>query len=321
MCVNSQSCQSTTARRLYLFQRPLDRLGSISTRSSSIQTGPGAELNETDHRIETLLPRISDHFQLPYHIGAIVVNESVCADTTLPAARKLATGIIYEHAGPEMRSSRGAVGVAANEIVVASFTALEFIGPTRMTNFQLDVILQELLRADRNLDGAPPYHSLYWNCHDIATRFALLTTSDNDNMLSALAILLERGKLDAKQLQDFGISSAGIVFSGLASALTLSSLLPAAAGGIITLPVTATVGAGVVAVKARWAVPVAFQIYQQNVSDREAVIARCNYLEALEIRFPRLRVLGLGRERWQEIAEVMGSWAQQILPVVRALLL
>jgi hypothetical protein len=208
-----------------------------------------------------------------------------------------------------------------------------------MTNFQLDVIckmpeslrfiarllnelymlVQELLRADRNLDSAPPYHSLYWNCHDIATRFALLTTSDNDDMVQALAIRFERGKLDAKQLQDSGSSLVSSVLSGLASSLTLGSVLPAAAGGVISLPVAATVGVGAMAAKARWTLPVAYQIYQQNLRDHRAVIARCNCLEALETRFPRLRVLGLGRERWQEMAEVMGSWAQQIFPAARAL--
>jgi hypothetical protein len=39
-----------------------------------------------------------------------------------------------------MRSSREAAGVEINEEVVKSFTALEFVGNTNMTNIQLDTV-------------------------------------------------------------------------------------------------------------------------------------------------------------------------------------
>ncbi len=82
------------------------------------------------------------------HIGAIIVDETLYTDTHLTALQKLSTGLIYEHAGPDMRASRDGRGVQANEEIVRRFTAMEFIGYTHLSNVQLDDICEIDLPLD-----------------------------------------------------------------------------------------------------------------------------------------------------------------------------
>lgn len=76
------------------------------------------------------------------HIGAIIIDETVHAHTHRTALEKMSTGLIYEHAGPEMRASRDGRGVQANEKMVRCFMAIEFIGYTHLSNPQLDAICE-----------------------------------------------------------------------------------------------------------------------------------------------------------------------------------
>jgi hypothetical protein len=80
----------------------------------------------------------------------MIMDEVVCNDISLTAYEKLSTGLVYEHSGPDMTSSRDATGIGINEGVIGSFTALEFIGNTDMTNAQLDTICKN--RAQSGMD-------------------------------------------------------------------------------------------------------------------------------------------------------------------------
>ncbi|KAJ0418820.1 hypothetical protein BJY00DRAFT_287075 [Aspergillus carlsbadensis] len=133
------------ARRLFLFKRPLDGSGSGSTGVDDSETGGGNEQNAGNQGLELSLPRILDTFHILCHIGVIVIDEDVYTDTNLTALQKMATGLVYEHAGPEMGSSQAATGIRVDEAVIRTFTALEFIGYTSRTNGQLDVLRKPLV--------------------------------------------------------------------------------------------------------------------------------------------------------------------------------
>ncbi|KAG8424585.1 hypothetical protein J3458_001362 [Metarhizium acridum] len=162
-----------------MFQSPLSLVEFLQSSSGSgfgvFQQGRFLGGDLTDLNETTSLPRISQTpFDIRCHIGIIVIDESICANTALTLRQKLVSGRIYEHSGPVMTPARDAVGRVADEAIVARLVALEFVGHTNRENSELDVLLQELIRVDRGLNSKPPYRPIFWNCHDIACRFAFL---------------------------------------------------------------------------------------------------------------------------------------------------
>jgi hypothetical protein len=247
-----------------------------------------------------------------------------------------------------MRLSREAAGVEINEEVVKSFTALEFVGNTSRTNIQLDTVckitahfakgrraneclfsVQDLLRINRDINSAPLYHTLYWNCHDIAIRFALLAMTGNNEVVQTLARQFENAKLNARYQQEFathfGLPWVGSLINNAGSGALLSGGTLGSIGGIspgaLGFPVTSSFMLGIMANRISRNLPTAFQVYELNVRDQRAIRTRCESLVFLENSFPRLRGLGLGSERWQDIANSAGRISQLLLPALRAALL
>ncbi|KAJ5557042.1 hypothetical protein N7494_000957 [Penicillium frequentans] len=145
--LNASLADNRAARRLYLFQRPLQGHESLSTMSEATQTRGNYTSAAGDPRVDSVLPQITESFHIISHIGVIVIEEAVYADESLTALQKLSTGLVYEHAGPSMRSSQEGAGIHVNEVAIQTFTALDFIGHTDLTNARLDTICETSARA------------------------------------------------------------------------------------------------------------------------------------------------------------------------------
>lgn len=194
--------------------------------------------------------------------------------------------------------------------------------------------MREILRVDKNIDTAPVYHTLYWNCHDAAIRFALLAVDYDAGSIQALATLFETAKFRSRDVQNFA-SHVGIPVAGNALLNTIGGLFPlssgcgAAIGAGTALGAGAFAGVGAIATPAvvlgmalnqmRRNVPIAYSVYQWSVEDHRAVCNRCESILFLENSFPRLRGLGLGIERWQEMADSMGRTFELFRPALRAI--
>jgi len=103
------------------------------------------------------LPQISTTpFDFLSHIGVIVIEDEVYADTNLTLAQKLLTGKIFEHPGPKLKQARYAVGKVATLEYVTRIFALEFVGYTNLDNLELDH-----LRMCKALSFKPRYQSTH----------------------------------------------------------------------------------------------------------------------------------------------------------------
>ncbi len=189
--------------------------------------------------------------------------------------------------------------------------------------------MREILRVDGNIDAAPIYHPLYWNCHDAAIRFALLAVDDDHGSVQALATLFETAKLGSRHVQDFA-GHVGIPFAGNALLKTIEGLFPLSSSSAAAIGLGTGLGAGAFTTPAvvlgmklnqmRRNVPFAYSVYEWNVANHRAVCKRCESILFLENSFPRLRGLGLGFERWQEMANSMGRTLELLWPALRAIL-
>jgi hypothetical protein len=97
----------------------------------------------TELSLTTAVPKISTGvFSILCHLGVIIIDDHVCADTSLTLEQKLLEGIIFEHPGANIERSRDGVGRKANLKFVKLITALEFIGYTVMENPELDALCE-----------------------------------------------------------------------------------------------------------------------------------------------------------------------------------
>ncbi|KAK3343446.1 hypothetical protein B0T25DRAFT_521590 [Lasiosphaeria hispida] len=182
---------------MYLFRSPLSLLQSSNAGST---TGHGhqphhdtrwedtTDLNQTD-----ALPRIaSPFFDIKCHVGVIVISDKTCADTSTSLAQKLLAGRVFEHAGSSLRNAREATGRVLGSMKAAKdITGLEFVGCTTMRDAELD-----LISAGGDVNSKPPYDPIFWNCHDISSRFARVAATEDSDIapLREVTAALERAK-------------------------------------------------------------------------------------------------------------------------------
>lgn len=71
-------------------------------------------------------------FDILCHIGVVIVEEEICAHTSLLLARKLLSGMIFEHLGPTMASAREAHGQSILPAFLNTILLIQCIGCTYM---------------------------------------------------------------------------------------------------------------------------------------------------------------------------------------------
>lgn len=297
-------------RRIFMFQSPLSLAEFLRSASGSrcgvppctpIDWDDTADLSET-----ATLPRISERpFSFVCHIGIMVIDNTDCANTNLTLEKKLLAGTIYEHSGPQMEQASHAIGRAVDSKFVKSLAAIEYIGHTTMEESNLNGLLQELVRADRALDRPPPYKPLFWNCHDIACRFAFLAATPDQNLhlLRELSGRFERAKFSSQRLLRAAAENAynvsvehvnGYVNSSLAT--TGSTAIYRAAA--YTSPVM------VIPIALKWLGTTAMTEAQTYSAVSRAISERTIWAETLDQRFPRLNLLNdVTRDEWNQLLE------------------
>ncbi|KAI7776956.1 hypothetical protein LA080_004250 [Diaporthe eres] len=219
---------------------PLAFLDSLQSTSGSASGAAVDQLIRWDDNADlsqvTSLPHIPvTPFNILCHIGAVVIEDGICGDRSLTVAEKLLAGRIFEHAGKSMPSTKDAHGKSMQAGFVRQIAALNFVGHTHMDDDQLDNLLRELLRVNRNMSSRPAYRPLYWNCHDIGCRFAYLAIGgDADiSLIQHLSGIFERAKFRAQGI----LSSATMQFINVTSSPRVKRAL--------ILPNSRDLGAGV----------------------------------------------------------------------------
>jgi hypothetical protein len=263
-----------------------------------------------DLSFTTALPKISTgFFDIKCHIGVIIIDDHVCADTSLTLEQKLLKGMIFEHSGPDMKRSIDGQGRRANTRFAKIITALEFIGYTEMGNADLDdlceystyvdfalghtsnighLLVQNIIRVDAALDKKPRYRPIYWNCHDIAVRFAFLATAGyaSFELAKMLSKLFERTKFNFQKTSNILIPHASSFAFDTAFGLAGVAFPPL---GTVTLAQKVIRNGTIIA--------------QQQIMTYSALMDRKSWVDTLEQRFPRLLGLGIDEEQWQKLVD------------------
>ncbi|CEF86736.1 hypothetical protein FGSG_04823 [Fusarium graminearum PH-1] len=200
---STESASSTETQgrlRMFLFQNPLSSLNYGQSGSSA--PGPNfvpAILRDDPSNLNdiTSFPGIpSERFNFACHLGIVAIRDEVFVDNTISFRDKLATGKIYEHPGLGLEQSIDAIGRRVDSNFLRTITALEFVSYSSMNGEELDALLQQLVSVHGFMHIRPIYQPIFWNCHDVACRFAYLaaTPASDLSRLRRLSTIFERSK-------------------------------------------------------------------------------------------------------------------------------
>lgn len=134
--------------------------------------------------------------------------------------------------------------------------------------------MTEILRVGGSPDDKPAYHTLYWNCQDIATRFALVAADNGAAAIQVLANMFDTAK----------------------------SRAAAFIGPLLQFLISSTTGLPLL----KGAYMLREQI-RQLTWDYKALQDHCVWETALERQFPELQGLGHGHKVWHERAYRAGT--------------
>jgi hypothetical protein len=147
------------------------------------------------------------------------------------------------------------------------------------------------------LNDKPKYHSLYWNCHDLAVRFTRLAVHNEAGLVQTLATIFETAKsgayFTAELANHVGSSYAATVISNISHHPAypligaLSNTLP-----VISLPSLLYSEMSKMSTVLR-------SDLRMMVLRYKALRDRCAWTAVLEQQFPELRDLGRGNQAWQ----------------------
>jgi hypothetical protein len=159
------------------------------------------------------------------------------------------------------------------------------------------------------LDRKPPYRPIYWNCHDVACRFAYLAIRrvEDAATIQDLSGIFERVKFGAQRTLDSYVMEfihlSGIAFARLTSYILLTT--PTAAINPVNSlhPGVAATREFVESVRHYWS-----SIQTRNAMLAQALRDRIRWSDTLKDRFPILNDLNhVANHEWERLIP-LGLW-------------